>query len=162
MRPWMGLHAADNPPRPKPPLMMMITTRMNSAVPAANAITRKNASALRAPSASRIGSSDMCCPFVEVISEMVDGAGSALVVVADHPPPHVRGEEREDPPLQRVGRVAPAEPVGRQPWRRDPLDCGSGRAGGLRRLARGEHEGVVDRAMPLVHQHRQVDRAHLP
>src|SRR6478609_10940007 len=131
MRPWMGLHAADNPPRPKPPLMMMITTRMNNAVPAANAITRKNASALRAPSASRIGRSDMCCPFVEVISEVVDRAGSALVVVTDHPPPHVGGEDREDPPLQRVRGVAPAEPVGRQPGRRDPLDPGPGRASGV-------------------------------
>src|SRR3954454_2537797 len=162
MTPWMGLHAADSPPLPKPPLMMMITTRMNRATPAANAMTRKNDSALRAPSTSRIGLSDMSCPFGEVSSEMVDRAGPALVVVADHPPPHVRGEEREDPPLQRVRRVAPAQPVGRQPRRRDPLDGGACGAGGLRRLTRGEEERVVDLPVPAVDEQGQVDRAQLP
>src|SRR5690242_1279886 len=96
MSPWIGLHTAEAPPRPKPPLMMMMAISTNRAMPAVTAMILKKARALAVPAGS----------LISVTRSVTPG------ILSHHPEPHEHGKAREQPPLQRVCRVAPLQPSG--------------------------------------------------
>src|SRR5665647_558960 len=105
MAPWIGLQTAYGPPLPNPPLITMITMSTNSAQPAVIAMTLKNPRAFRAAAKSRIGRT---CSDIRCLSCFTSFCftSSIFEVVTDHPPPHVRSEQREHPPLQGVCPVS--------------------------------------------------------
>src|SRR5450759_4091302 len=78
MAPWIGLHTADAPPLPKPPLITMITMSTNRAQPAVIAMTLKNPRALRAAATSRIGRT---CSDIRYLSCLTEGSQHVVVVV---------------------------------------------------------------------------------
>src|SRR5665647_1606410 len=154
MKPWIGLQTADGPPLPNPPLITMITMSTNSAQPAVIAMTLKNPKAFRAAATSRTGRtcSDIRCLscFTSSCFASLCFTSLCLIVIADHPPPHVAGEQREHPPLQGVSRVAPREAAADQCRWRHPFDRGGRDRCQVRRLGGGEDKRVVQGARPAV------------
>src|SRR6478672_7252268 len=87
----MGLHTSDAPPFPKPPLATMMPISTKRARPDRIAITLKKRRALAVDTGSLMS--------------------VTLGILSHHPEPHERGKAAEDPPLQRVCRVAPLQPA---------------------------------------------------
>src|ERR1035438_1948527 len=79
----------------------------SSPMPTRMAITLKNARAFRAAATFRMGRT---CSDIRCLSCFAKGSGRVLVgvlvivlvFVVNHPPPHVRSEQGEGPPLQGI------------------------------------------------------------
>src|SRR5665647_492819 len=153
-RPCFWSQKSDRPGLSYTYLSTMPRHSTSNPMPTRIAMTLKNIRALRAAATSSTGRtcSDIRCLscFTSSCFTSLCFTSLCLIVIADHPPPHVAGEQREHPPLQGVSRVAPREAAADQCRWRHPFDRGGRDRCQVRRLGGGEDKRVVQGARPAV------------